>query len=68
MAFFLAQLWQETDFFAILKFLHFADNSAAVPNAANDDRLHKIRPVVEHLRGMFRSVFNIHAISVCLSG
>ena len=43
-------------FFAILKFLHFVDNSAA-GNAANDDRLRKIRPVVEHLRGMFQSVF-----------
>jgi len=43
-------------FFAILKFLHFEDNAAA-GNAANDDRLRKIRPVVEHLRCIFRSVF-----------
>ena len=40
-------------FLAINKFLHFVDNSAV----ENDDRLRKIRPVIEHLHGIFQTAF-----------
>ena len=40
-------------FFVIDKFLHFAHNSAV----ENGDRLGKIRPVIEDLRGIFQSAF-----------
>jgi len=40
-------------FLVINKFLHFVDNSAV----ENDDRLHKICPIIEHLCNLFQNAF-----------
>ena len=41
-------------FQTILEFLHFNDNSKHNPNDPNQDRLFKVRPLVEHLVTKFK--------------
>ena len=47
------QLFSRDRFITLLKYLHFNDNSSQVDN----DRLYKIKPVINELRDKFRSLF-----------
>uniref|UniRef100_A0A1S4LVC0 PiggyBac transposable element-derived protein domain-containing protein n=2 Tax=Ixodes scapularis TaxID=6945 RepID=A0A1S4LVC0_IXOSC len=51
------QLFTEKRFCLLLKYLHFADNGAAVPEDMLNPRLHKIRPILEHLVEKFQQAY-----------
>ena len=42
----------------ILSYLHFNDNEKRSPNC--DDRLYKVRPIIDHFVGKFREMYNPH--------
>jgi hypothetical protein len=50
------QLFSRDRFLLLLKYLHFNDNS----NQVGDDKLHKIKPVINELRKKFRLLIIPH--------
>ncbi len=42
----------------ILTYLHFNDNEKRAPTC--DDRLYKVRPIIDHFVGKFREMYNPH--------
>lgn len=53
----LLELFSERRFQHLLRFLHFVDNESYDEATCGSKRLHKFKPILDHLNAKFRSVY-----------